>query len=50
MIFQNNHVKHDDVVNEYEIEYVIELTKMDMKLLIKANGGNGDGKNENGNP
>lgn len=38
--FQNNHVKHDDAVNENEIEYVIELTSVIMKFLIKANGGN----------
>ena len=36
--FQNNHVKHDDAVNEHEIEYVIELTSVVMKFLIKANG------------
>ena len=36
--FQNNHVKHDDAVNEHEIEYVIELTSVIMKFLIKANG------------
>ena len=36
--FQNNHVKHDDAVNENEIEYVIELTSVIMKFLIKANG------------
>lgn len=38
--FQNNHVKHDDAVNVNEIEYVIELTSVIMKFLIKANGGN----------
>ena len=38
--FQNNHVKHNDAVNENEIEYVIELTSVIMKFLIKANGGN----------
>lgn len=37
--FQNNHVKHDDAVNENEIEYVIELTSVIMKFLIKADGG-----------
>ena len=36
--FQNNHVKHDDAVNSNEIEYVIELTSVVMKFLIKANG------------
>lgn len=36
--FQNNHVKHNDKVNEDEIEYVIELTSVVMKYLIKMNG------------
>lgn len=38
--FQNKHVKHNDAVNGDEIEYVIELTSVIMKFLIKANGGN----------
>ena len=38
--FQNNHVKHDDAVNPNEIEYVIELTSVIMKFLVKVNGGN----------
>lgn len=37
--FQNNHVKHNDAVNANEIEYVIELTSVVMKFLIKAIGG-----------
>ncbi len=37
--FQNNHVKHNDAVNEKEIEFVIELTSVVMKYLIKLNGG-----------
>ena len=37
--FQNNHVKHNDAVNEKEIEFVIELTSVVMKYLIKVNGG-----------
>lgn len=36
--FQNNHVKHNDAVNENEIEYVIELTSIVMKFLIKLIG------------
>lgn len=36
--FQNNHVKHNDAVNESEIEYVIELTSVVMKFLIKVLG------------
>ncbi|WP_028515203.1 hypothetical protein [Ruminococcus flavefaciens] len=35
--FQNNHVKHNDKVNKNEIEYVIELTSIIMKFLIKVN-------------
>lgn len=35
--FQNNHVKHNDKVNEDEIEYIIELTSVIMKYLIKMN-------------
>lgn len=38
--FQNNHVKHNDTVNKDEIEYVIELTSVIMKFLIKVIGGN----------
>lgn len=37
--FQNNHVKHNDAVNSNEIEYVIELTSVVMKFLIKVIGG-----------
>lgn len=33
--FQNNHVKHNDKVNENEIEYIIELTSVVMKFLVK---------------
>lgn len=42
--FQNNHVKHNDKVNETEIEYVIELTSVLMKLLIKVKGENSNGQ------
>lgn len=38
--FQNNHVKHNDAVNTNEIEFIIELTSVIMKFLIKANGEN----------
>jgi len=34
--FQNSHVKHDDKVNVNEIEYVIKLTSIVMKFLIKT--------------
>lgn len=37
--FQNHHVKHNDKVNNNEIEYVIELTSVVMKFLIKISGG-----------
>ena len=37
--FQNNHVKHNDAVNSNEIEYIIELTSVVMKFLIKITGG-----------
>ena len=37
--FQNHHVKHNDKVNSNEIEYVIELTSVVMKFLIKISGG-----------
>ena len=36
---QNNHVKHNDAVNSDEIEYVIELTSVVMKYLVKVLGG-----------
>ena len=36
--FQNNHVKHNDSVNEKEMEYIIELTSVLMKFLIKMLG------------
>lgn len=36
--FQNNHVKHNDAVNSNEIEYVIELTSVMMKYLLKVLG------------
>lgn len=37
--FQNNHVKHNDKVNSNELEYIIELTSVVMKFLIKISGG-----------
>lgn len=40
--FQNNHVKHNDLVNSNEMEYVIEQTSIIMKLLIKINDKNAD--------
>lgn len=36
--YQNNYVKHDDKVNESEIEYIIETTSIIMKFLIKTLG------------
>ena len=37
--FQNNHVKHNDAVDDKEIEYIIELTSVVMKFLIRILGG-----------
>lgn len=37
--FQNHHVKHNYKVNSNEIVYVIELTSVVMKFLIKIDGG-----------
>lgn len=34
--YQNNHIKHDDQVNRNELEFIIELTSVIMKYLIKA--------------
>lgn len=36
--FQNSHVKHNDAVNGDEIEFVIELTSVVMKYLMKVLG------------
>lgn len=41
--FQNNHVKHNDAVNSNEIEYIIELTSVVMKFLVKIKGGTTNG-------
>ena len=37
--FQNNHVKHNDAINNDEIEYVIELTSVVIKYLVRVLGG-----------
>jgi hypothetical protein len=34
--YQNGHVKHKDAVNPNEIEFIIELTSVIMKFLIKT--------------
>ena len=34
--YQNSYIKHNDKVNKNEIEYIIELTSLMMKFLIKA--------------
>lgn len=36
--YQNTYVKHDDRVNKNEMEYIIELTSLMMKFLIKTLG------------
>lgn len=33
--YQNSYVKHNDSVNEVEINFVVEITSIVMKLLIK---------------
>ncbi len=33
--YQNTYVKHDDAVNEKEIEFIFELTSSLMKLIIR---------------
>lgn len=44
--FQNNHVKHNDAVNSNEIEYIIELTSVVMKFLIKIKEGTTNAQTE----
>ena len=34
--YQNDHVKHDDAVNETEVAFVIELTSAFMKYLVRV--------------
>ncbi len=41
--FQNQHVKHNDKVNSSELEYVIELTSVIMRFLIKVSEGKNNG-------
>ncbi len=36
--YQNNHVKHDDNINQYEVSFVIELTCILMKQMIEQFG------------
>ena len=36
MDYQNTYIKHDDNVNVNEIEYMIELTSLLMKFLIRT--------------
>lgn len=33
--FQNNHVKHDENINELEVKYIIEITSVIMRYLIE---------------
>lgn len=37
--FQNAHIKHNDKINDSEIEYIIELTSVVMKYLLRIIGG-----------
>lgn len=34
--YQNTYIKHDDRVNKDEMEYIIEITSLMMKFLIKT--------------
>lgn len=34
--YQNEYVKHDDKINETEIEFIIEQTSILMKLMMKV--------------
>lgn len=34
--YQNDHVKHNDAVNEHEIEFVLEITSSFMKHLVRV--------------
>ena len=36
--YQNNHVKHDDNINPYEVSFIIELTCILMKQMIEQFG------------
>ena len=36
--YQNNHVKHDDSINPYEVSFVIEITCILMKQMIEQFG------------
>ena len=38
--YQNNHVKHDDSINQYEVSFVVEFTCILMKQMIEQFGQN----------
>lgn len=40
--YQNNHVKHDDSINKYEVSFVVEFTCILMKQIIEQFGQNYD--------
>lgn len=40
--YQNNHVKHDDSINQYEVSFVVEFTCILMKQIIEQFGQNYD--------
>ncbi len=37
--YHNDHVKHDDAVNEIEVEIILELTSSMMKFLVRVKNG-----------
>lgn len=40
--YQNNHVKHDDSINQYEVSFVVEFTCILMKQIIEQFGQDSD--------
>lgn len=44
--YQNNHVKHDDNINPYEVSFVVEFTCILMKQMIEQFGQDTDDLNE----
>ncbi len=44
MRYQNDYVKHNDLVNSSEVEFVMELTSVLMKYLVKTLGGSSNGQ------
>jgi hypothetical protein len=36
--YQNTYVKHDDAVNEHEVEFMLEMTAVFMKQFVRLAG------------